>query len=555
MPKIECHIRIPILILINFRGSEIEVILTAVDLKNKSQDETELIRVLFVSRTFHWGGPSLMQKLSNPDIDQSEQSGTDSSYKGNQYRSKIQIIHRCGQNSFQAAPSHKRSSFFDLFSSARAGIHRRTSTTVLKESPLKNFRFHVPRANLAAIESWVGLEEKIVHDYTERKTTPSKTAIPPRVPNVFQKVNPTASVPLAPKKEPAPFRFFTSLRYSKVFQHPARPLGKTEPSVAKEPLRKSSYPHTPQAKLAEIKNWVGLEEKIIHDYAEKKTVSSGRTVSLPKIPPKQSPAAFETFSTQTTISLPNASKTEEPLRSTITKKSFKFPERALLLPGWLLASVFIFLFVQEVPRVREVSLQLAEVQSKKTWLEQSYADLKKVSVEKSAEIQWLNSQLRDMAAELRTAQGQRDAYKLDLTRIAARYESQINVLREDVRTRDAVVSVLKAQIQAFEGILDRGGIAAVPGAASQVFQPSSTITPAYSAHGKVTTVNGRQGFFVIDMGAEQGVRSGSAVAVSRGSTGVTVGRIDRVYPTMSAVIVPDNRVLSNIFEGDTVSFT
>jgi hypothetical protein len=191
---------------------------------------------------------------------------------------KIRIVHRSGQDVLELS-SPKRSSFFGFFS----------SSTALKEVSPKSSRPRVSSAHLAVVEHWVGLEEKIVHDYAEQKSASSKPAISSRVLGIFPQGKQDAPIPRAPKKEPGLFRFFTSLK--------PRLLRKTQTPAVKASLRKDSYP--PISK-------VGLDERITHRYAEKKPVSSDRIAPsfVPATPLKQSPAAFETFNTQTTVSLP-----------------------------------------------------------------------------------------------------------------------------------------------------------------------------------------------------------------------------------------------------------
>ena len=73
--------------------------------------------------------------------------------------------------------------------------------------------------------------------------------------------------------------------------------------------------------------------------------------------------------------------------------------------------------------------------------------------------------------------------------------------------------------------------------------------------GEVTSVNARQGFLVINLGADQGVRSGRGITISRGNIELAVGRTDRVYPTMATAVLRSAGMLQVIQEGDTVSFS
>ena len=45
------------------------------------------------------------------------------------------------------------------------------------------------------------------------------------------------------------------------------------------------YSDTPRADLTAIKNWVALEEKIVHDYGKQKTAQLKSVILSPKTPP------------------------------------------------------------------------------------------------------------------------------------------------------------------------------------------------------------------------------------------------------------------------------
>jgi hypothetical protein len=96
---------------------------------------------------------------------------------------------------------------------------------------------------------------------------------------------------------------------------------------------------------------------------------------------------------------------------------------------------------------------------------------------------------------------------------------------------------------------------ALSGVASNFFQRPSLNTGTSLSQGHVLRVNGRQDFIVIDLGAEQGARSGREVTISRGGVVFADGRVDRVYPTSSAVVIHDVGMLPVIQEGDNVSFS
>jgi biopolymer transport protein ExbB/TolQ len=349
----------------------------------------------------------------------------------------------------------------------------------------------------------------------------------------------------APKKGLTFFGFFNSPK--------AETRGKNAVAVLKEPASKNSQPSVPRANLTAVKNWVALEEKIVHDYKEQRETLLKSATPSPKTPAKQPPPAFETFSTQTAVSSsPRTSKLKDPLRDTGT--TFLKLGKVLLVLGGLAVGVFVLLNIQKSFSGQEVSQRFVQLQSEKEKLSRSYADLEAASEDQSAEIKWLNGQVRDMASEIKKAKAEKAAfeqalekkYREELMRITVRYESELAVLRDQVQTQSAIVNALKAQGQAFEKIIDQAGMSALSGAAAglpSVFQ------------GEVTSVNARQGFVVINLGAAQGARSGRWITISRSGIGIAIGRIDRVYPTMSVALLQSRGMLQVVQEGDNVFFS
>ena len=343
----------------------------------------------------------------------------------------------------------------------------------------------------------------------------------------------------------------------------AEARGKAAVSAVKEPLPRGIQPHVPRADLDAVKNWVGLEEKIVHDYKEQKIASFKRPPLLSKAPVKPSLPAFETFSTQTTVSLSSSVPRFKDPVVRLPKKASHGIGRSLSVLAWLAVCALVFVYVQGILSSREASRQLAQIQSEKQQLERSYAGLKSASAHQTVEMQWMNSQLRDMALELKTAQDQKNVssqslerrYREELMRLTVQYEAQLNALRGALQTRDAIVNALKAQTEALEKLIDPARIAAVSGVAAGFSRQPFFGTGTFGPQGKILSVNGRQGFVVIDLGSEQGARSGRWIMISRDGTELTTGRVDRVYPSMSAVLVHDAGILPMLQEGDTVSFS
>ncbi|MDD5225871.1 MAG: hypothetical protein PHV97_01630 [Candidatus Omnitrophica bacterium] len=362
------------------------------------------------------------------------------------------------------------------------------------------------------------------------------------------------SEPLPPRKGLAFFGFFAS---SKV-----ETRGKNAVTVLKEPVFKSLPPSVPRADLAAVKSWVALEERIVQDYTEQKTVPAKSPGPLPKNQAKKPLQAFETFTTQTAVSLSSsAPKLRNLPRS--SPKTFSGMAVFLLACGLFAAGVFVFSYAEDAFSSRETSQRLTQLQNEKEQLGRSYAALRSASEDQSAEMKWLNSQLHEMALELKTTkagrvvfeQGLERKYREELMRITVRYEAELAALRGVVENQNAIVEALRAQSQAFEKIIDQAGMSALSGAAAGFSQEPFSTEGTPEVQGEVTSVSERQGSVVINVGATDGVRSGRQIKISRGDIGLATGRIDRVYPTMSVATVRDGGMLQVIQEGDSVSFS
>lgn len=362
------------------------------------------------------------------------------------------------------------------------------------------------------------------------------------------------SVAASPKKGHSFFSFFGPKKNG-------APGGAAVINLKAPPLKKIQ-PSLPRADLNAVKNWVALEEKIVHDYKEHKRALPKPPPLAAKIPGKPFLPAFETFSTQTTVSVAGGlPRIKDAAR--IQKKAPLSLGGFLSALAWIAACVLVFVAVQGILPHWDASRQLTQLQNEKQQLEQSYSELKAASANQAAEMRWMQSQFRDIAVKLKTAQDEKTAssqalekrYREELMRLTLQYENQLDVLRADVRTRDAIVGALKAQAQAFEKVLDPARMAAVSGVAAGFSRQPFVGVGSSAPQGRILSVNGRQGFVVINLGGEQGAHSGRWVVISRDGTGLTAGRIDRVYPSMASVLIRDAGVLPMLQEGDTVSFS
>ena len=409
----------------------------------------------------------------------------------------------------------KRFSFF-RFSSTPSKVIPAPKVPA-KEPLLKGVHLSKTSGKLAAIEKWVDLEEKIVHGY-KRQQIPA----------------PSLGSPEKSRKSFSLFRFSSST--------PAKVIPVT-PNVSPKEAPKGVPRGETNGGLEAIEKRMDLEEKIVSEYR-------GQRIALPKSTPPLSIASSVTYTT----GLPTLKK------SSSGTTPFRYWDILIWGLGLVLAGFLVFLYIRELPLKQDVSHQIAGILEEKSRLEQSYKEAKTVSGEQkeklqqqSLRIQRMNGELRMLREKAVRADRLEKTYRQELMRITTDYEIQLDALRASLRTKDEIVTALKAQMKAIEQMIDRGTLSAVSGAASLVARQAS-FGRNEALQGKVTQVNFRQGYFVVNIGSELGARSGVPLKVYR--DGVLVGDAvaDRVYPTMSSVTMLGRTPLYTVREGDFVSF-
>ena len=408
----------------------------------------------------------------------------------------------------------KRFSFF-RFSSTPSKVIPAPKVPA-KEPLLKGVHLSKTSGKLAAIEKWVDLEEKIVHGY-KRQQIPA----------------PSLGSPEKSRKSFSLFRFSST---------PSKVIPVT-PNVSPKEAPKGVPRGETNGGLAAIEKRMDLEEKIVSEYR-------GQRIALPKSTPPLSIASSVTYTT----GLPTLKK------SSSGTTPFRYWDILIWGLGLVLAGFLVFLYIRELPLKQDVSHQIAGILEEKSRLEQSYKEAKTVSGEQkeklqqqSLRIQRMNGELRMLREKAVRADRLEKTYRQELMRITTDYEIQLDALRASLRTKDEIVTALKAQMKAIEQMIDRGTLSAVSGAASLVARQAS-FGRNEALQGKVTQVNFRQGYFVVNIGSELGARSGVPLKVYR--DGVLVGDAvaDRVYPTMSSVTMLGRTPLYTVREGDFVSF-
>ncbi len=468
--------------------------------------------------------------------------------------------------------------FFRFFSSPSSATPSQTGTNASKKNTLKDSWPRISKDDLVAVRSWVALEEKIIHDYQEQKPILSPKAVSslkePASKNPPQAISSRAissgksALTTGGGKK---FDLFGFLKFRKPVRNNKKiHIAFKQPEVETRPLSPG------KADLRAIHDFVALEEKIIHHYHDKKSDPTAPKVSQPAVSSRQirvakepqrlpavssgstakkSPDTFQAFSSHTGISSAGMLPRRETTRDPRQIKSLK-PAGLLAFAGWLVAGAFLFLYSQSVDLNREFSTKLDQVLAEKEQIHASYAELKDLSRQQIIEMKWLNGQLQDLSLELQKSRAEKadieknleQVYLKKLGQSNVRYEKDLLVLRDKIQTQNAVISALKAQSAAFEKIIGQAGMAALSGASAGMAQEPFAGSEGFQ--GEVVSLSIRQKSVVISLGDTHGARFGSPVKIFRSGIEIAAGRIDRVYPTMSVVLVTDAGMLKLVQPGD-----
>lgn len=341
--------------------------------------------------------------------------------------------------------------------------------------------------------------------------------------------------------------------------------------LLKDPPLQKKYPVSSKADTEAIRNWVALEERIVHDYRAQKVVSSRPVIHSSRTPERERAPIFETLSVRTVTSVPKVGEmARQP--SPEEKRSFLRSGTAILSLGWILAGLLAYFYAGESALRQDASLKLAESKGKSEQLEWSIAVLNTTTLNQRKEIQSLESQVRTMSGELGETKAKAAAYtamersyREELLRVTAQYEEQIEGMRQLVRDRENLVQTLQTHIQSIEKLVSKDGLTAVFSAAVKAVEtqknqaatkvPQSVTQQKVILRGEVVMVNRQYRFIIVNLGAEQGITTGSLIDIFQNGKFLTKGRLERVYPSMAAGTVLDEGAMEAVREGDSVSFS
>ncbi len=267
---------------------------------------------------------------------------------------------------------------------------------------------------------------------------------------------------------------------------------------------------------------------------------------------------------------------------------------SLALIGALVGAVVIFLDRnKEQARRIWVEDQLEKIKAAKVSLEQERDELAKVKETLETQLTDANTQAKKLSEELATEKRSRDAVSDELNK-ARTQASDLNKKMQMVETEKKAVSdelarakqsyqalsnelttlrqakealerrvkeMLTAQSSDAERIVVNPaavpGAAAVPAAAAvRGAKPAaSAVSSGAGLEGKVLVVNKEFNFVVVNIGAKDGLQSGSRVEISRSGKKIGSAQVERLYDNMAAATVLIEEQKGQIKEGDLVQVT
>lgn len=484
---------------------------------------------------------------------------------------RIQILRPSNPGASPAPASKKSFSFWGLFSSSQSDSPG--SSVLLKGPTLKGRHSVVSKADPEAVRSWVALEERIVHDYKGRKFAPVKPAFPSEKKLFKEKA---AQEKLARERV-----LRERAAQAKADRERAIEERKLREKAAREKMIRERLLREEEARQKRIRERVLREESAQAKAREAKGTGSAAPANAALEVKTEQPAVqevesqekapiFETLSIQTVTSVPSFPEKVETGHAEKRTKVFRLGTVILSL-GWLAAGVFAFLYSSETSLRQHLSVQLAESYGERQQLENTVAGYVKRDGEQQTEIQRLNGRMQNMTGKLSAAQQKAAAfdameksYREELLRTTTHYEGQLASMRKLVEVREDLVKALQAQVQTIDRLLSEGGLATAFTAAMKAMEAgkkkaaeaSPVISaPKMSPQGEVIMVNRQYQFIIVNLGADHGAQTGGLVDIFRDGKSAAKGRLERIYPSMSAVTVFDEGAIEEIQEGDRVSLS
>ncbi len=232
----------------------------------------------------------------------------------------------------------------------------------------------------------------------------------------------------------------------------------------------------------------------------------------------------------------------------------------VLILACVALSAFIFLYAQSKGENKMLAKLLAQERSKvNTWKgeasqwQSSFGALEVSLQDKSERIQNLEAKIRERNNKVQTLEKEKrddvrsleKKYRDELMQLSAQYEAKLSAVSDALKHKDAELAQALAKASKVQEIVTKQH-------ALSFFENMNKSTFASRVQGAVKAIHARQGFFEVDIGLEQGAVPGRGVVFMREGTPFASGKIDRAYPTSSAVVAREVDTIYIAKKGDTV---
>ena len=231
----------------------------------------------------------------------------------------------------------------------------------------------------------------------------------------------------------------------------------------------------------------------------------------------------------------------------------------LTLLGIALLSFFL---IREFYKHQQTLLQLSQAVQVRSQLEQSLAQIRLEMTHQRKRIEKLGVELEKANAKAALIDQLRRDHETELARLQALYEGELADLRKLLETRENLMNRIQSHLESMRSTIQGGGYGLgfpdmgpltkappdSPGAPWGVTQ-----VPGHKRiSGKVALVDRENRFIIITFGTVEGAAVGDFVKIYQGGAALEEGRIERVYPHLSAATIISEDTLARVQKGDSV---
>ena len=214
-----------------------------------------------------------------------------------------------------------------------------------------------------------------------------------------------------------------------------------------------------------------------------------------------------------------------------------------------LAAVSFFL-TREFSLRRQVSMQLMKSEQVRSEMERSFAELKKEIAAQKQELVQMSQDFDQAKAKAALVDQQRQNYEEQIASLKKMYEGQISEFKNQLSAKEDLSRMLKDNLNAIRGLMQ--------GAHTAELTPTAGAAPRREGTplgGKVTLVDKRNRFVIVNLGLTDGISMGQLVQIYNGDKLIGEARIDRIYHDLSAATILSDQALSDVQKGDSVTIS